>query len=191
MWPLIPLFWTSGDVCPGFQSQGGFPQLCASSPAHNIFLRFTSGVTPADCIEVRTLIHVRQKWQYHFLLNITLVRATLNHIFVNLIAYTKTWSNLVNHFKWWFERGIRNIMYDWAPLQLHWFRSKMTGNSTVQKGMLQFLSFFKLEWLKSRTESLQKQSQFRIRPWVCGAVNITSEIVPQSVVFQSLTLSYY
>ena len=21
--PLIPLFWTSGDVCPGFQSQGG------------------------------------------------------------------------------------------------------------------------------------------------------------------------
>ena len=22
--PLIPLFWTSGDVCPGFQSQGGF-----------------------------------------------------------------------------------------------------------------------------------------------------------------------
>ena len=23
MGPLIPLFWTSGDVCPGFQSQGG------------------------------------------------------------------------------------------------------------------------------------------------------------------------
>ena len=21
--PLIPLFWTSGDICPGFQSQGG------------------------------------------------------------------------------------------------------------------------------------------------------------------------
>ena len=21
--PLIPLFWTSGDVCPGYQSQGG------------------------------------------------------------------------------------------------------------------------------------------------------------------------
>ena len=24
MGPLIPLFWTSGDVCYGFQSQGGF-----------------------------------------------------------------------------------------------------------------------------------------------------------------------
>ena len=21
--PLVPLFWTSGDICPGFQSQGG------------------------------------------------------------------------------------------------------------------------------------------------------------------------
>ena len=59
--PLIPLFWTSGDVCPGFQSQGGFPHLCASSPAHNGFLRFTSGATPAfstnrgvHCISVYT-----------------------------------------------------------------------------------------------------------------------------------------
>ena len=45
--PLIPLFWTSGDICPGFQSQGGFPHLRASSPVYNGFLRFTSGVTPA------------------------------------------------------------------------------------------------------------------------------------------------
>ena len=52
MGPLVPLFWTSGDVCPGFQSQGGFPCLDASLPVHNRFLRFTSGVTPADCIEV-------------------------------------------------------------------------------------------------------------------------------------------
>ena len=52
MGPLIPLFWTSGDVYPGFQSQGGFPRLPVSSPAHNGFLRFTSGVTLADCIEV-------------------------------------------------------------------------------------------------------------------------------------------
>ena len=35
MGPLISLFWTSGDICPGFQSRGGFPRLCASSPAHN------------------------------------------------------------------------------------------------------------------------------------------------------------
>ena len=59
--PLIPLFWTSGDVCPGFQSQGGFPCLHASLPPHNGFLRFTSSVTPAfstnsgvHCISVYT-----------------------------------------------------------------------------------------------------------------------------------------
>ena len=59
--PLIPLFWTSGDICPGFQSQGGFPCLCASSPVYNRFLRFTSGATPAfstnsgvHCISVYT-----------------------------------------------------------------------------------------------------------------------------------------
>ena len=54
MGPLIFLFWTSGDICPGLQSQGGFPRLPASSPAHNGFLRFTSGATPVDCIEVST-----------------------------------------------------------------------------------------------------------------------------------------
>ena len=48
MEPLIPLFWTSGDVCPGFQSQGG-PLACFLTCG---ILRFTSGVTPADCIEV-------------------------------------------------------------------------------------------------------------------------------------------
>ena len=32
MGPLILLFCTSGDVCPGFQSQTGFPHLCASLP---------------------------------------------------------------------------------------------------------------------------------------------------------------
>ena len=37
---MIPLFWTSGDVCPGFQSQAGF-------------LRFTSGATPADLLAVK------------------------------------------------------------------------------------------------------------------------------------------
>ena len=25
--PAIPQFWTSGDICPGFQSQGGSPHL--------------------------------------------------------------------------------------------------------------------------------------------------------------------
>ena len=45
---LIPLFWTSGDICPVFQSQGGRPCVCALSPVCNGFFRNTSGVTPAD-----------------------------------------------------------------------------------------------------------------------------------------------
>ena len=44
MGPLIPLFWTSGYVCPGFTS------LCASLPVCNGFLRFNSSVTPADLL---------------------------------------------------------------------------------------------------------------------------------------------
>ena len=38
---LIPLFWTSGDICPGFQSQSGSPHLRVPSPACNGILRFT------------------------------------------------------------------------------------------------------------------------------------------------------
>ena len=41
---------TSGDVCPGFQSQGEFCQLHASLPVQNRFLRFTSNVTPANLL---------------------------------------------------------------------------------------------------------------------------------------------
>ena len=48
MGPLIPLFWTSGDVCPGFHSQGGSLAWILAC----VILRFTSGVTPADCKEV-------------------------------------------------------------------------------------------------------------------------------------------
>ena len=46
--PLIPLFWTSGDVCSGFQCQDGSLACFLAC----VILRFTSGVTPADCIEV-------------------------------------------------------------------------------------------------------------------------------------------
>ena len=48
--PRYHCFCTCGDICPGFQSQGGFPHLYASSPTHNGFLRFTSGATPADLL---------------------------------------------------------------------------------------------------------------------------------------------
>ena len=52
---LIPLFWTSGDVSSGFQSQSGFYLIrswrrCTSNVTH--FLRFTSGATPADLLAV-------------------------------------------------------------------------------------------------------------------------------------------
>ena len=45
MGPLIPLFWTSGDVWPGFQSQGG-------SLVCFLTCVITFGATPADSIEV-------------------------------------------------------------------------------------------------------------------------------------------
>ena len=44
----MPLFWTSGDICPGFQSQDG-SLVCFLVC---LILRFTSGVTLTDCIEV-------------------------------------------------------------------------------------------------------------------------------------------
>ena len=50
MRPLILLFWTSGDVCPRFQRQGGFPCLHATLLVCNTFLRFHCGVTPADLL---------------------------------------------------------------------------------------------------------------------------------------------
>ena len=53
VWPLMPLFWTSGDACPGFESQGGSPHLLASLPVCNGFLRFTPGATPADLLAAR------------------------------------------------------------------------------------------------------------------------------------------
>ena len=58
MGPLIPLFWISGDTCPGFQSQGGFPRLRASSPVHNRFLSCASGATPANLFMVSMACHV-------------------------------------------------------------------------------------------------------------------------------------
>ena len=47
---LIPLLWTSADVCLGFQSQGGTPHLVDSLPVYNGLLRFTCGSTPADLL---------------------------------------------------------------------------------------------------------------------------------------------
>ena len=41
---MIPLFWTSNDVCPGFQIQGGTLACFLAC----VILRFTSGATPAN-----------------------------------------------------------------------------------------------------------------------------------------------
>ena len=46
---LIPLFWTSGDICRRLQSKGG---LGALSLANEGFLRFKSGVTPTSLLVV-------------------------------------------------------------------------------------------------------------------------------------------
>ena len=60
---MITLFGTSGDVCPGFQSQGGSPCLLACllalSPVCKRILRFTSGATPADLVVKRNLKFVQ------------------------------------------------------------------------------------------------------------------------------------
>ena len=60
---VIPLFWTSGDVCPGFQNQGESIAYFLGC----VILRFTYGVTPVDCIEVslfdpNTSRHVHKYW---------------------------------------------------------------------------------------------------------------------------------
>ena len=47
---VIPLFWASNDVCPGFQSQCGFPCLHVSLPACKRFLGLTTGMIPAHLL---------------------------------------------------------------------------------------------------------------------------------------------
>ena len=42
---VIPMFWTSGDVSSGFQSQSGQPYSCLAEVY--VSLRFTSGATAA------------------------------------------------------------------------------------------------------------------------------------------------
>ena len=87
--PLIPLFWTSGDVCPGFQSPSGFPHLFASflcaveSDSPLVWPLLTSG-RPAWCshnmqehgkgvegsfLDVKSYINVNYKtvWRILFL----------------------------------------------------------------------------------------------------------------------------
>ena len=59
--PLIPLFWTSGDVCSGFQRQSGF-LACYG------FLRFISDATPASLLAA---IIVAEPFLIHILSHIS------------------------------------------------------------------------------------------------------------------------
>ena len=63
--PLIPLFCTSGDICPGFQSHYRFPCLNSWSAVYNGFLRFTSGVTPADLLMTSMVVEPFQSIYLH------------------------------------------------------------------------------------------------------------------------------
>ena len=44
--PLVPLFWTSGDVCSGYQSQSGQPYSHLAEVYMICSRRFISGATP-------------------------------------------------------------------------------------------------------------------------------------------------
>ena len=57
MGPRIPLFWTTGDVCPGVQSQGGSPRVRASSPVRNGFLRRKQFLPSANEVVERSVGH--------------------------------------------------------------------------------------------------------------------------------------
>ena len=49
--PLVPLFWSSGDISSGFQSQSGFCLINFCRGKCNVHsLRSTSGATPADLL---------------------------------------------------------------------------------------------------------------------------------------------
>ena len=54
------VFWSSDNVSPVFQRQDGIPYLHTSLPAHNRFLRFTSGATPADIMVASTAAKLLQ-----------------------------------------------------------------------------------------------------------------------------------
>ena len=47
--PLVPLFWISGDVFSGFQSQSGLPYSRSGGKLNGCSPRSTSGATLASC----------------------------------------------------------------------------------------------------------------------------------------------
>ena len=105
--PLIPLFWTSGDICPRFQNRSG------SSPVCNVFLRFRSGARPADplmasmaaesVLLIHLLVHIykhlwdskpRSSVQISFKSIIGHQFAKCNQHFINQSNISKAFSNL-------------------------------------------------------------------------------------------------
>ena len=78
MGSLISLFWTYGDVCPGFQRQDGLPSLCAcvsicvsiftSCKKYRYLSKFITWsiklFTKLAAIRFRTDVHVRLTWTH-------------------------------------------------------------------------------------------------------------------------------
>ena len=58
--PLIPLFWTSGDICPGFQSQGGLACMLSCLRAIPLIHLWCDTCWPLDGLHgsLPTLTHV-------------------------------------------------------------------------------------------------------------------------------------
>ena len=50
--PLVPPFWTYGDVCTGFQITSGSNHLRALLPAHDGLHGFICSITPAGLVVV-------------------------------------------------------------------------------------------------------------------------------------------
>ena len=60
------LFWTSGDVCPGFQARVDLLTCMFLSPVHNIFLRFRFGATPAQLLVANVAVEPFRSTYLHW-----------------------------------------------------------------------------------------------------------------------------
>ena len=149
MGSLIPLFWTSGDVCPGFQSQGGFPHLHASSPVHNGFLKFTSGATPANCIfQCNTIASSVDTCS----MNLSHSTRTPNCLddLILIHGMTIAFENLCSH---------EEITENWLKVELYWSESDIAWTGRMYLPVWVALTSDKDKREFSLSRSLQYKSQ--------------------------------
>ena len=62
---LVPLFWISGDISSGFQSQSGFCIIClfCGDECNVHSPRSPSGATPADLLMAGITVSHQQRWE--------------------------------------------------------------------------------------------------------------------------------